>query len=129
MMRKDLMDEYKKIAWAQDHLSNETQIVPVITLDELLVRHDIPPFFEVLIIDVEGYENSVLAGFTLNTFRPQMVVIELSDNHRDLFALRKEHSGIHLSFLLQEYVPVFKDHINTIYVDKSLYLSRVEIGK
>ncbi len=122
--RTDLFDEYKELSWAKHLIGNQILTVPAITLDELLGKFNIARNFELLVIDVEGYEGQVLQGFNLNHFRPRMIIVELSDNHSELFSMRKEHSEIHLNLISESYIPIFKDHINTIYVDKELYVSK-----
>jgi methyltransferase, FkbM family len=50
--------------------------VPVLTLAQVLAENNVPPSFEFLKIDVEGLEQSVLAGNDWQRFRPQVVMIE-----------------------------------------------------
>jgi FkbM family methyltransferase len=48
--------------------------VPVTTLNELLADHQGP--IDVVVLDVEGAEASVLQGFSLERFRPRVMMIE-----------------------------------------------------
>lgn len=46
------------------------------TLDEFLQIQQVPKRFDLLVIDVEGSELDVLAGFTLSTWQPKLIIIE-----------------------------------------------------
>jgi len=50
--------------------------VTILTLAQVLADNNVPPDFEFLKIDVEGLEQSVLAGNDWQRFRPQVVMIE-----------------------------------------------------
>jgi FkbM family methyltransferase len=50
--------------------------VPILTLAQVLAENNVPPTFEFLKIDVEGLEQSVLAGNDWQRFRPHVVMIE-----------------------------------------------------
>lgn len=50
--------------------------VRVATLDSLLAESGIPPEFQVLKIDVEGAEDEVFAGLTLDHWRPEVIIAE-----------------------------------------------------
>ena len=71
---------------AEDEKANDdTALVPVVTVDSLL-----PNGFPVLVkIDVEGYEDEVLAGAceTIQKYRP-FIIIELMDQSEDLIKKR-----------------------------------------
>jgi len=46
------------------------------TLDDILTECSVPKEFEFLSIDVEGHEPQVLDGFTIERWKPQLVLIE-----------------------------------------------------
>jgi len=50
--------------------------VPVLTLAQILTANNAPSTFEFLKIDVEGLEESVLAGNDWRSFRPHVVMLE-----------------------------------------------------
>lgn len=56
--------------------SKATFVAQQVTLDTLLSSQDIKPGFDLLVIDVEGMEADVLAGFTLAKWTPKLVIIE-----------------------------------------------------
>lgn len=88
--------------------------VPITTLDELLERMGVQPAFELLIIDVEGAELGVLAGFTVGRWQPQMVIIETHemDNNAER---RAKAAPITAYFVAAGYSKVYTDHINSIF--------------
>lgn len=122
--RPELFREYQGISWAKGMISRETIDVPCVTLDKFLTEQKIAPNFELLIIDVEGFEAQVLKGFQISVWRPQMIIIELSDIHPELKSLQKEHARLYLQVTKGDYIVIYKDLINTVFVRKELYLRR-----
>jgi FkbM family methyltransferase len=59
-------------------LASETGKVEAeqMTLDELLERRHVAPGFDLLVVDVEGAEAQVLAGFDCAKWRPKLAIIE-----------------------------------------------------
>ena len=70
-------------------------------LDDLLLLKHIPTGFDLLVVDVEGGEEKVLAGFTLSRWLPRLVIIE--------------RPPVPNCFTNGDYDEVYKDEINTIY--------------
>jgi FkbM family methyltransferase len=46
------------------------------TLDSILEEHEAPTHFELLSIDVEGHEPEVLDGFSIQKWKPKLILIE-----------------------------------------------------
>lgn len=59
---------------------------PVVTmrLDDILKKHGVEPDFDMLVIDVEDHEQPVLAGFSLDYYRPKLCVIETHGFQREI---------------------------------------------
>lgn len=53
--------------------------VPVRLLDEVLSEAGVPPGFDLLKIDVEGWEEEVLAGARLERWLPRVILIEATE--------------------------------------------------
>lgn len=70
-------------------------------LDHLLEMHNVPKGFDLLLIDVEGSEEDVLAGFSCALWQPKLVIIERP----------KEPN----QFTVLGYKNVYQDWINTVY--------------
>jgi FkbM family methyltransferase len=62
-----------KREWVQENA--RTISVSSITLDDLLARENVS-HIDLMSMDIEGYEPKALAGFTIERFRPTVVVIE-----------------------------------------------------
>ena len=58
-----------------DIAQSDLRVVPVTTLDSLLVQHSLKRV-DLLSIDVEGFELEVLRGFSLGRHRPQLIILE-----------------------------------------------------
>ncbi len=91
------------------------------TLGDYLESHQVEPNFELLSIDVEGFEWEVLRNFNLQKWQPQMVIIELHDQNDVYRLLWKECNDIVSYFDRNGYKVIFKDFTNTIYVPKNSF--------
>lgn len=114
--RSDLFQEYQKVKWSKGALTKETITVPSCTLDALLENCNAPTGFEVLIIDVEGSEADVISGFSLEAWRPIMIIIELSDSHPDISSGSLDAVEIQTKLAGSGYYVAYKDSINTVFV-------------
>lgn len=110
--------EYKKTAWAKKHLTTNSIKVDLVTLDSILAKFPKYKSIDVLIIDVEGFEEEVMKGFNLENVKPKMILIELLDFHPDLSSARESHSRISDRILGAGYTIVYKDSINTIFFNR-----------
>jgi len=112
-----LFEEYKSVEWAKQSLVGSSTIrVNCITLDEFIEENQIPIGFDVLIVDVEGFEAEVFAGFTLAKWRPKMIIVELVNTHPDLETTRKSDAQLQMAVADAGYQVAFKDMINTVFV-------------
>lgn len=113
---------YEKLEWAKHSLKHKYIDVPTKPLDTLLQENQIPTGFDVLVIDVEGHELSVLKGFSLEIYRPKMIIIEIEDEHPDMQHLEEypdllqRHKEIRSRIENVGYKIIYKDHINSIYI-------------
>ncbi len=119
---KATVDEYKTVEWAAASF-NEPRTITVdqTTLDDLLPQNGVEPGFDVLVVDVEGYEAEVFAGFDIDWWRPSMLIVELTDAHPDLVSSRRSHAQLMRDILGHGYCVAFKDCINTIFVTEDAY--------
>jgi FkbM family methyltransferase len=110
------VEEYSTVSWARESVTNEAVTIQSTTLDELLQSENVSPDFDVLVVDVEGSEPLVFAGFTLARWRPKMLIVELVDLHPDLVASRVGHFQLGQALQEQGYTVCYKDSINTVFV-------------
>ena len=121
-MSKDLKSEYETKEWAQPSLrDSRTLRVEVDTLDNILTNARVPVSFEVLIVDVEGMESAVFAGFTIESWKPKVLIVELADFHPDLVTNKDESFDLATRITNHNYRVVYKDHINTIFVRQDVF--------
>lgn len=112
-----LRDEYAGIDWARGSLEpGRSRVLPTLPLDDVLEGIGIAEGFDLLVVDVEGMEPAVLDGFTVDRWRPRMMIWELADLHPDLRAMSGEAAAVYAKLLASDYVIVFKDHINSVFV-------------
>ncbi|MCY7300274.1 MAG: FkbM family methyltransferase, partial [Ilumatobacteraceae bacterium] len=89
----DQMAEYETVSWSADLAKGRQEIVvPARRLDDVLEECGVLPGFEVLVVDVEGYEAKVWDSFDLKRWQPSLMIWELTDTHPDL-VLRRDDSA------------------------------------
>lgn len=111
----DQIEFLKGIDWAKDFITDITYTVPSDTLDNLLKENNIPLKFETLVIDVEGHETEVLKGFSVDYWKPKMIIIEAQEHHQDT-ELRHQAKFINSYFEEARYTKIYSDEINNIYL-------------
>jgi len=119
-MCEGTFDEYSRIPWAKKQLKKQLkhQATRVCRLDSILKNTKTPVGFDLLVVDVEGYEENVFKGFDLSHWKPKMLIVELCDAHPD-FSGNKElvnsASRVRQSILEAGYTEIYKDEINSIF--------------
>lgn len=116
---------YEKTAWSRVEFVEKTQIsVPQRLLSDILQEQKVAPGFDVLVVDIEGYEWEALRNFDLPAWRPAMVIIELEDANETFrqagAEVRNNFRKLREYFAAAHYVIVYKDIINTIYVREDI---------
>jgi len=109
---------YRNIPWAKRFLSHRKVTAPVMTVDHLLRDCKIPDGFELLVVDVEGGEPDVFAGFDLARWKPKMLIVELGDRHPDFMeieSIREPMAQLRRDILRVGYTEVYVDAINTVF--------------
>jgi FkbM family methyltransferase len=119
----EMLNMYKNVGWAQPSLKNSYKTkIKIEKLDVLLKENKISPDFDVFILDVEGYEEQVLKGFSLDIYRPKIIVIEIPDEHPDFI-----HNINFLNkckrirtILNKNYQLIMKDIVDNVYIRKDM---------
>jgi FkbM family methyltransferase len=113
----ELLREYRETPWSSDEfIDSQTVRAPMTTLDMYLERRRVPIGFEVLIVDVEGYEADVFAGFALEKWQPTMLIVELTDAHPQRVAHREADAILGRQIVAGGYSVLYKDSSNTVFV-------------
>ena len=117
----DLFKEYQSTTWAKSSVSGSSAIsVKAMTLD-FLMNNIVNGHVDVLVVDVEGYEDKVFSTFDRIDSKPSMIVVELSELHPDLKTSFRTSVDLRNKLEAMDYRIVFKDSTNTIFVDSTLY--------
>jgi FkbM family methyltransferase len=113
--------EYKTTEWARRLITDASIEVPMTTLNSLLDERKVPVGFDLLVVDVEGYEGAVFEGFDLTHWLPKMLIVELSDTHPDLSVTACDDAWLSTRIQATGYRIVYKDAINTVFVNEQLF--------
>ena len=100
--------------------SKNTISVQMETLSKILIENKVPRFFDVLVLDTEGFEKEILKNFNLIYWKPKLIVIELHDTNKKNKKLQQDSLNLYISLLKKGYVTIYKDWINTVLIDKKL---------
>jgi FkbM family methyltransferase len=124
-LSKDNLKAYSEIEWAKKHLEN-TYVgnveVPVYRLETVLRVLDVKTI-DLLVVDVEGLEESVFKSFSFSEFLPKMIICEIEDCHEDLSkyeSIKRSNERVRNHISNASYVEVYRDQINTVFVHKSI---------
>lgn len=110
---------YKNVDWAKGFHKGETIHVQTTRLDRLLVENKIPTEFDLLVVDVEGFELNVMRSFDISVWRPRVMIIEIEDCHptfQKVKILVERYNSIRNMITECGYTEYYRDQINTVYV-------------
>lgn len=119
---EDMYQTYGTIPWAQPSLTNQVITVPCCTLNQICNDNNVPVNFDLLVVDVEGFEPEVFLGFDLPYWRPKMMIIEISDTHSDLWMYSRSLSDLSSQITNTGYRIAYKDGINTVFVSEECWV-------
>jgi len=91
------------------------------TMDWILGKHNWPATYDLLVVDVEGAEESVLRGYSMQRWRPHMAIIEAHEGchgspYCDAFGHNRTVEFCAGYFRTHHYTKVYHDMLNTIWV-------------
>lgn len=107
---------YNNTNWGKfSGLSLDNKItVPAMKLDTLLETFRVSSEFQVLSIDVEGAEIDVLKGFSIDYYRPALIIVETHEKNDDRRLARKSRY-VNAYMKKHGYLNIQADSINSIY--------------
>lgn len=115
---KEHVNAYSKMDWTKHIDLSQKEICSVKTLDSVLSNNSIKRGFEVLVVDVEGYEHQVLNSFDINIWKPKFIIIELidlNDQYVEYKEMVADHKSIRSKIQNSGYDQIYQDEINTIF--------------
>jgi len=98
------------------------EIVNVQPLSNILKKYNFNKNFELLVVDTEGYEKEVFDSFSLNEYRPKMMIVELCDVHagyNEYTELQNKAKLVRTHICNNNYKEIYVDAINTIFWDNN----------
>ena len=96
-----------------------TSFATVVKLETILRKHDIDFNFDLLVVDTEGYEHEVFQSFSLDEYRPKMIIVELCDVHSsyDNYPTLQKNAKLTRDYIANKgYQEIYRDCINTIFI-------------
>jgi len=121
-------DYFMKQGFSRHHFNGSKQLtVPTLTLSTLIHKFSLAQI-DILVIDVEGHELSVLEGLSITSNRPSMIIIELQEVQHGKDSLSSSYARARLLLHHHKYVCVYSDLINSIFVEDALYRKQNNIG-
>jgi FkbM family methyltransferase len=117
---EEQVNRYKEIDWAQHIRFSESSCYQM-RLDTLMEKIEVPKEFDLLVVDVEGKESEVFKTFDLDEWKPKMLIVELEDEHPSFQKYQNlidDIKSLREYILTKNYVEIYKDHINTIFIRK-----------
>ena len=111
---------FGKIDWARGLQSDYRLVVPQRRLESVLKEEKIARGWDLLVVAVEGGEQSVFESFDLDYWRPRMLIVELEDTHPSFQAfpaIVERSKRLRTRLLSQGYAQLFQDQINTVFTD------------
>ncbi|MBI3517474.1 MAG: FkbM family methyltransferase [Proteobacteria bacterium] len=95
--------------------TDQTVMVEVRRLDEVLTAQAIPPRFDVLVVDVEGHEVEVFDSFDLRLWAPRLIIVELLDLHSRYGKTAAGMAALRAKILSHGYAHLHVDEVNTVF--------------
>lgn len=107
-----MIDEWESRSWRS---RGEKVSVPMRTLDDVLAEFVPGMEIDVLVVDVEGHEVDVMAGFSWPT-QPRLMFLELPDLHPSAWQRASSAVTVRDDLLSRGYQVAYKDVTNTVFV-------------
>jgi len=119
-LSEDALEVYSDSDWSKRALDArlETQTVSVHPLDQILSKYNIDAGFDILVVDVEGFEEQVFAGFSIDKWTPKVMIVELVDLHPDfqeVDGIAQSSARVRQKIIAAGYREIFSDAINTVF--------------
>ncbi|MFT3807432.1 FkbM family methyltransferase [Arenimonas sp.] len=116
---KSSLEAYKGLDWAAPSVSQAHVIsVEQLTLDSILTDAGVNRPIDVLVVDVEGGEADVFAGFSMDRWQPTLMIVELEHTHPDLHRVSRGDAVLQRTIEEHGYSVVYKDAINTVFASR-----------
>lgn len=119
-MSEETIACFQNFDWAKGFHEGQKEKVMQYKLDSILAINKAPIAFDILSVDVEGYELNVFNGFSVDKWRPKMIIVELHDNNYLYPHQWDDCDQIDQLLRAVGYRIIYKDYSNTIFLRKDL---------
>lgn len=122
---KDVIELYSNISQFSGafNSNNSYHKIKLNTLDNILCENNINNI-DVLVLDVEGYEENVLKGFSIEKYNPTIFIIEISDQHPDFInnkIMMNKYGKLRKYFKSNNYSLLVNDVVDNVYIHNDIY--------
>lgn len=103
--------------------NNEKILVKVRILNNILAENEISNI-DLMVLDVEGYEEQVLQGFDIDLYKPKIFIIEISDQHPDFInneGIMNKFARLRKYFDKHNYTLLVNDIVDNVYIHNDIY--------
>lgn len=114
----EMFAEVSKLDFAKEFASPTVRHTWSFPLNFVFEQAKLPERFDLLVLDIEGFEYQALQGLDLNRWKPDVVIIELHDQHSDLASnpTLLENARNCRTIIEAHYEEFLVDNENSIYV-------------
>lgn len=122
---KDIINIYSNTPQFSSFFKNNNKIqkVKVDTLDNVLNENNISSI-DLLVLDVEGYEENVLKCFSIEKHKPIIFIIEIGDQHPDFVnnkIMMNKYKILREYFKKNNYTLLVNDIVDNVYIHNNIY--------
>ena len=112
---------YLKTEWCKPHFKKPVKHrVKVQTLDNIIAANlSETENIDVFVLDVEGFEESVLNGFSIKKYTPKIIIIEIADQHESFIhneEIMSRFKKLRKYFEINNYSLLVNDIVDNVYL-------------
>jgi len=124
-MDNDTISLYKNVDQFKGYFQNNNNIHKVLVkkLDHVLEEYKIN-FIDLIVLDVEGFEENVLTGFSIQNYNPSIIIIEIGDQHPDFInnkTVMDKYKRLREYFKNNHYSLLVNDVVDNIYIHNDIF--------
>lgn len=122
-VRMDHVEIFNKLSWSSNHHRGDIRSVPCISIFEALEKLSLQTC-DLAIIDVEGFEPTIVCSWDFNILKPKVFIIETRDGDPEFpISIQNEYKEMMLILVSNGYKEFFRSGCNVIFVHETLNLS------
>lgn len=120
-LSQETVRRFHEMQWSSGFHDGTYERVEAKTLDSILTSAGVPAGFDLLSVDVEGFEFQALNSLSLVKWQPKMVIVELHDSNENYPHEWSAAEAIVEKFRTAKYRIVWKNFSNTVFVAPDTY--------